>query len=260
MSSNDEGYWFDDFSDGGTDGWENETSGIPEISENSITGDYSLFTYTADSSGDTTRWVDGPLLDMAGDFDIRALVRPEWIDSPSEDYQIRIGIASEDIQESGQNAFILFDAYNGETYLETEIQPDTYGESIPRSFADTWTRFRMVSEEDEEVLQAKVWEFGEGEPSEFQLSRDFTGVEGVFNISTGGGGSAPDDDMRHTYLDEVEIGEFIISDFSEYVFEEGNRVGLGTHTSQFVNDEGELLRGEGNSMFTYIEGSPVLPE
>lgn len=255
-----DGTFQDDFGDGNIDGWShNDSSQYIDISDKSVTGNFSFFNETAGSAGGRAFWSDGPVIDMSDDFEVRATVQPDFVDTPEEDFQIRIGVASDDVLDAGANAFILFDEFNDSTYLGTEAQP-VFDESLlltENGFDNSWVEFRLVSEADENVLKGKVWEYGTAEPAEFQAENDFSGVEGEFGMSTGGGGGPP---MRHIYVDQVRVSDLIGLELFEFIYEHGSQVAQGPQSNQFVYGQGESVEDNGNSSVVFIQGSSIRTE
>lgn len=191
----------EDFEDGDKDGWETGPDGQWSVVEDGADGTYSLEGQTGSVQEETAaRWREGPVLDTQDDFTVRALVRPQWVDSSP---QIRVGIASDDTSETGENAFVMFSIEDGSTYLATsalEDPPSNPSEKLSSSFDGQWVWMEISSDANSSTVNAKVWEYNTAEPSDPQLSRNFSGVSGTFGISLGNV-----DENRIINVDQVEI-------------------------------------------------------
>ena len=225
----------DDFEDQSVEGWEHSPSGIqPDISSESVRGNYSLLVETEKLVGDTSdttafEWVSGPTLDLSQEFTVKGTVRPEW---ESGNIPIRIGLSGDDQTAIGENAFIIFDVSNGETYLSTTGGDEGRGNgTVANSFADTWVNYEIYSAGDG-TLEAKVWEYGSSEPTEYQLSTtQFSGETGSFGVSAGG----DDSSIRNILLDEITVSGTLETD-TQLVLETNNRIPYGETESYTVYD------------------------
>ena len=192
--------WVDNFSEGNADEWVNLNDNEPPLVSESATDTHYSIESIDNTENETITWVDGPNLDLRDSFEIRGVTK-----NNIPERRVRLGI----IPDSGDSVLLIFNDEYDATYLATSPGESPDGlDTIDDIFNNVWVEWEIYSPESEEIIQAKVWEYGDTEPSGYQLEREFTGIGGQFSIEAGS-----NNDGREIMLDEVKIsGEQFIPD------------------------------------------------
>lgn len=184
----------DDFEDGNIDGWEGPAA---SISETSAEGNYSLRQDDGYGSDGPTpvQWDSGPTLALDEEFTIQGT---SYSSQGDGSYQTRVGL----INENDNGAMLVFSAQDDQTIL-TDIGAGydaSESPSVSGDYDDTWVRWEIYSAGNG-TIEAKVWEAGEIEPEEFQMSRSFDAVTSPVGLNAGN----VEDGDRYVLLDSVSV-------------------------------------------------------
>lgn len=219
----------DTFEDGNIDGWTGDTI---ELSQTSTEGNYSLLITPPDDS-EAERvgtWQEGPTLDTSEGFTVTGVAQPNY--DTEQDGEIRLGLIG-DREDPDGNALLIFDGTNGATYLSSDVSPPTVPDSnINNDFDGTWVSYEIRSTGDNQI-EAKVWEYGTSEPTEYQINETFDPLASQFTVNTGAGGALG----RELYLDSVSLEGTQAEETDETLrLDTGNYLGFGETQEYTVYD------------------------
>lgn len=242
----------DDFEGGDANGWENvETDTAAVVDTFSTEGNYSLYAASQNipnnPSNPSFEWVSGPTLDLQEQFTISGTLYYDSVDGEGAE-NVRVGITGEDQTQTGENVYLLFDYGAGETRIGTDID-DTEGESLNNDFKETWVNFEIQSNAENGTINAKVWEEGTSEPSEYQITRSgFEGNAGPFGVNPGFNDQAD----REIWLDSIQIDGTTVTD-PALRLDTGNYLEFGDTQKYTLYD----LQGENEIRYDVTENSTV---
>ena len=176
---------YDDFEDG-LGCW--DTRGNVEIAEQGVVTGHSM------RLDDATR--SHAVWDCAGTYNTHERVEFRGvyrINSSRFQHRFRLeGINSDSLN-------LLINTSRGSIYFATSVLDSPGSETIEHAFTNTWARFRLELD-GEGSVRAKVWEYDEKEPVDWEISRKVDNFD--FKFRAGVGGNNHD---REMLVDEVEI-------------------------------------------------------
>ena len=251
-----------------TDGWTeypaisgDNNSSYPQISLDSVNGNYSMFVREGNESGNgTAMWEDGPKLNTTEQFEVRSTFRYEQGGGGAENTYVRLGIASNDVNAQEKNAFIIFNGFESSTYLATyATAPDPGGSnSLGTDFEGQWVN--VIIDSNETHVRAKVWEVGTGEPSVWQLERTFTGTRGEFSVNVGTSGGSIGSTTRQAWLDDVNITGTAVPEQQSLVLDTRSFYRPGATHPYSVNKQVYNVIEDTNTTFDVTDNSTVTSE
>lgn len=199
----------DDFEDGNVNGWESPQGETPTLSDRSTEGNYSMLARSEQLSNQDQPamiWQDGPTLDMAEEWTVEMVIRPKHRGSQ---FTIRVGLTGNKQETAGENAFLIFNDPDGQTYLSTNAtqSPPASSDVINDSFNEDWLEVTMSSEENNGTITATIENLNTSTTHTIE-AQGFDGIKGEFAVNPG----YSDSDPRSVWLDSVNISGSLYDD------------------------------------------------